>query len=296
MKNIKFLNNCLLIKDILVIGDLHLGYGGFGIINDVMEKLEVVFLNLMRKGIKVKKVILLGDVKHDFQSINNNEWRDVLQLLDYLIKKVGRNNIIVIKGNHDNIIGSILRKRDIKLRDCYKIKIKETCRNIWFLHGNKVFGQVFKQGLDRQVKGGSKQIVQQMRESKQTIRQMFRQTDKHKYKKDILILGHLHPAITLKDKYKKEKYKCFLYGNWKGFNVYILPSFSFVSIGYDLRELENNKKEKGLIKRRLMGKRKRREGNEFFIIPDKDLMRFEVVVYNEKEDKEYKFGKLRGLI
>ncbi len=281
MKNlqIKFLNNCLLIKDILVIGDLHLGYEGFGIIDEIIEKLEGVFLNLKEDGIKVKKIILLGDVKYDFQGISDNEWRDILRLLDYLIKKVSKKNIIIIKGNHDNILKPILKKREIKLKDYYKIKkkIDDKVLNIWFLHGNKMFGQLFKQPnrqTENKTNGG-----------------VIKQTNKQAHKKDILILGHLHPAIILNDKYKKEKYKCFLCGNWKGFIVYILPSFSPMGYGYDLRNLINKD-----YKREYLLRNKGVRTHEFFIIPNKDLMIFKVVVYDEKNGKEYEFGKLKKLI
>jgi metallophosphoesterase superfamily enzyme len=82
----------------------------------------------------------------------------------------------------------------------------------------------------------------------------------------------LHPAITLNDSYKKEKFKCFLHGKWKKKEVYILPSFVPFVFGYDLL-LDNEKKD-------------------FFIVDDKSLKGFEVIIYNEKEDKEYNFGKL----
>ena len=64
-------------------------------------------------------------------------------------------------------------------------------------------------------------------------------------------------------------------GKWRGKEVFILPSFSSVSLGYCLNDLEPK---------------------DFGIIGNKSLKNFEVVIYNEKEQKEYNFGKLKYLI
>lgn len=240
---IKFLDDCLLIDDsILVIGDLHVGYEEHVVsegllpkiqMKEVLGKLEGVFEGLDKKKIRLKKIILLGDLKHEFGSVSNSEWREVLQLLDYLLNKC--KEIILIKGNHDNILGPIVRKRGIVLKNFYKIKNGKIC----FLHGHKLF----KQCLNSQ----------------------------------ILVMGHLHPAVTIRDKYKKEKFKCFLYGNWKRKKVYILPSFSGISFGYDLGNLKYQKDEPG-----------------FCIVDVKALMKLNVLIYNEKEKRVLNFRGLKS--
>jgi len=237
---IKFLEDCLLVEDILIIGDLHLGFNEFSPVEGLIEKLERNFLTLEKEKIKVERVVLIGDIKHDFGGISDIEWRDVLKFLDYLVEKTGeKGKIIIIKGNHDNILGPIVKKRGIKLKEFYKLKIKG--EEICFLHGDKNFKEVDKG--------------------------------------NILILGHLHPSITLKDKYKSEKYKCFLKGTWRKKQVYILPGFSYVSLGYDLSDLGYDDKRK-----------------DFFIVENKLLKKFEVIVYNSQEDKVYNFWELKNLI
>ena len=248
---IKFLNDCLLINnEILVIGDIHIGYeeyisekNALPMIQykEIVEKLDDIFNFLKKEGIKIKKIILLGDLKHEFGEISASEWRDTIKLLDYLDNKLSKDNgrknqIILIKGNHDNILGPIAKKRNVKLKKYYKIL------GICFLHGNKEY-----RGYDE--------------------------------KTDILVIGHLHPSITLSDNYKKEKYKCFLKGSWKRKLVYIMPSFSPISIGYGLEDLNNKRNRDG-----------------FLIINEKKLKDFEVVIYNNKDKKEYNFGKLKKLI
>jgi len=238
---IEFLEDCLLInEEILVFSDFHIGYEEYLYgkyipvrvqLEEILKKLNRIFLLLNKKNIKLKGIIVLGDLKHEFGEISESEWRETLELLDYLLKKCSK--IILIKGNHDNILGPIAKKRGVEIKENYIID------KIGFLHGDK----------------------------------WHKECDQC----NILVLGHLHPAITLYDKYKKEKYKCFLFGKWKKKEVYVLPSSVPMVFGYDLNNLTEEKKD-------------------FFIINNEGLMGFKVIVYNEKENKSYDFGKLKKLI
>ncbi|MBS3074929.1 metallophosphoesterase [Candidatus Pacearchaeota archaeon] len=247
---IQFLEDSLLIdKKILVLSDLHIGYEEYLYreslfqrmqLKDILNKLNRIFDFLNSRKITIKKIVILGDLKHEFGEISDAEWRETINLLDYLLAKIkskdNREKIILIKGNHDNILGPIARKREIKLKNYYKFK------DICFIHGDKLYKDCLK-------------------DSK------------------ILILGHLHPSITLSDEYKREKYKCFLRGKWKNFLVYILPSFSETTFGYDLQLLNEEKHNHG-----------------FLIIPPKQLNGFNVIIYNNKENKEYDFGNVKNLL
>jgi putative SbcD/Mre11-related phosphoesterase len=179
----------------------------------------------------------LGDVKHVFSGITDIEWRETLSLLDYIKVKSRGAKIIIIKGNHDNILEPIVKKRNINLRDYYFVSIegKKYC----FLHGDKMFEQC----LDA----------------------------------DWLLFGHWHPSITLSDNYKRERFKCFLKGKWERKNVIIFPSFSDIKYGSDLNNLRD-------------------ENDKFSFIKYKDIIKFEVIIYNNDEKREYNFGKLGKLI
>ena len=240
----KFLHDCILLKDILVIGDLHIGYDerfgrsiGQVQLENILEKLEGIFKQIKDLGVRVKRVVLLGDVKHVFSGITDIEWRETLSLLDYIKVKSKGAKIIIIKGNHDNILEPIVKKRNINLRDYYFVSIegKKYC----FLHGDKMFEQC----LDA----------------------------------DWLLFGHWHPSITLSDNYKRERFKCFLKGKWKRKNVIIFPSFSDIKYGSDLNNLRD-------------------ENDKFSFIKYKDIIKFEVIIYNDDEKREYNFGKLGKLI
>ena len=240
---IKFLNKALLIenkKRILVLGDLHLGYeeamNKVGILiprfqfQETLKELKEIF----REIGKVDEIVILGDFKHEFGGINKQEWRDVLRVLDFLKKMGGK--VVLIKGNHDSILGPIAQRKEVKIKDFY-VKCLGEKERICFLHGHKNFLKC----LDKNIK--------------------------------ILIMGHRHPAVVLQDKYKKERYKCFLRGKWKKKDVIILPSFFPFIEGSDVVNIGKNR----------------------LFIPERNLKSFSVLIYEEKTGRVYDFGKLKNL-
>ena len=238
-ENYKFINESLFFPErgILVIGDLHIGYdvmlrqSGVLIperqIEDVMERLDKIFQKIDSKNYELKKIIFLGDIKHSF-SFDFQERKDFDQIMDFLRQKFSEENIILIKGNHDTI--------DYSLKG--KMKSFHIEDEIAFLHGHKLFLEVFNKNID------------------------------------LIVMGHLHPSVVLQENpgIKKENYKCFLTGGFRGKKVIVLPSFLGIIEGSKVNEY-SNKLEK-----------------DFSIIPKKDLLEFRVHVVGK--DKTYSFGKV----
>lgn len=122
----------------LVLSDIHMGYeealNKQGILvprqqfSDTMERLERLFSSLEKKRFPVNTILLNGDVKHEFGTISETEWRHTLRLLEYL--SMHCKEIILIKGNHDKILGPIAKKRGITISDYY------VAEDILFVHGN----------------------------------------------------------------------------------------------------------------------------------------------------------------
>jgi len=213
----RYLGKCLLLEDerkentgknekVLVVGDLHLGYeealnkAGVFVSRQMFEEM-ISDLNLVFGEVgHVNKVILLGDIKHDFGGILKQEWRDVTKILDYFSSMADK--VIVIRGNHDTMLEPILKKKKMKLRDYYIWK--EFC----FLHGDSDFEFLW----DRK-RGSGKEI-------------------------EYLVVGHGHPAVRLNEGVKSEKYKCFLVGKFRGKNLIVVPSFIDYYVGSDPREGE----------------------------------------------------------
>jgi len=252
MEKIKFFEDSILIKEeYLVFSDLHLGYEKYifgenlilrSQLKETLKKIDRVFRSINKNCIR--KVIILGDLKHEFGKVSKEEFEECSKFLSYLKTRIEKNRksngqdikdyeIILIKGNHDKVLDFVVKKENFKLKDFYRIG------DFFFLHGDK----------------------------------LYKEYEKSKF----LILGHLHPAIVLSNKYKKEKFKCFLKGKWKNREVIVLPSFMPLSLGYDLNLIDESKKDK------------------FFVIDNKSLKNFEVLIYNNKENIVYNFGRLKKI-
>ncbi len=121
----------------LVIGDVHLGYeeamNRQGVLlprfqfRDTMARLEGVFSKL--EG-RLSGVIINGDLKHEFGGISEQEWREILKLIDYLLEKAGK--VVLVKGNHDVILGPIARKRNIELKEYHFVD------GVYISHGHVI--------------------------------------------------------------------------------------------------------------------------------------------------------------
>ena len=98
------------------------------------------------------------------------------------------------------------------------------------------------------------------------------------YEADIktIVTGHLHPSIVISDKQnvKREKFKCFLVGKFKGKQVIVLPSFFDINEGASVNDYTY-------------------DYNFNSIIPQKVILGFEVFVIGD--EKVYNFGKVKDL-
>lgn len=101
---------------ILIISDLHLGYeeslhqSGFLVPHKQFKKTEKRIMQTLSKT-KAQTVVFNGDFKHNFGTIQPSEWREGIQLLETIKKKVP--NVFIIEGNHDPTIGPLIKKADI---------------------------------------------------------------------------------------------------------------------------------------------------------------------------------------
>ena len=131
---IEIVDLALKYKDILIVGDLQLGYesylnkAGYLVPRFQFEDVKMMLTKILEK-VKISKIIFNGDIKHEFGTISEQEWREVLGVVDLVNKKA---EVIFVKGNHDVVLGPIARKRGIKLVDYYKVD------NITIMHGDKI--------------------------------------------------------------------------------------------------------------------------------------------------------------
>jgi len=231
LPNIGVIDLALFFDSTLVISDVHIGYeealNKQGVLvprlqfGEIVRRVEKIFNILKDK--KIERIIINGDLKHEFGTISEQEWRNTLKFIDLLAKHC--NEVILIKGNHDNILGPIAKKRNVKVVEEFGVG------SILVIHGDKIPGS-FKDY-------------------------------------DTVIIGHEHPAVSLKDGPRIEQFKCFLKGKYKGKNLVVQPSFNSMIEGTDILK-------------------------DSILSPflKQNLDNFDVYVV---EDKVYEFGKLKGL-
>lgn len=194
-------------KGILAVGDLHIGFEyqlqQSGVIvpenqtQEIISELKKIFAKIEKTN-RIKKIIFLGDIKHSF----SYQWKEKSyfnKILNFLKEKFSDKNIILIKGNHDTIDYSFADKlKDYHIED-----------NIAFVHGHKLFPEIFSEKIKT------------------------------------IVMGHIHPSVILSDKpkIKREKFKCFLTGKFKNKNIIIMPSFLSTVEGQTINEYSEGYKD-----------------------------------------------------
>jgi len=99
-------------ENVLVVADMHLGveaaleYEGLSIPR-VQTKKILEYLESVISEADPDKVIVAGDLKHNFSSNLIQEWQDVRSFVNSLVNKA---QVEVVKGNHDNYLNLILRE------------------------------------------------------------------------------------------------------------------------------------------------------------------------------------------
>lgn len=122
-------------KDHLIIGDLQLGYEQAaqrrGLLlprfqlEDILERLQHIF-----RLTKARVLVVNGDLKHEFGTILDQEWREILRFFDFALQHVEQ--IIVVRGNHDLALAPVAQKRSIRVVDFYRIDA------VLIFHGHKL--------------------------------------------------------------------------------------------------------------------------------------------------------------
>ena len=217
----------------LVIADVHIGYeealNKQGVLvprlqfEEMAKRIGSILKTL--KGDPVKTIVVNGDLKYEFGTISEQEWRNTLKFLDLLAKHC--QDIVLVKGNHDTILGLIAKKRNVRVVDYY------IAGKVLVAHGDKT-------------------------PNKETLKHI-----------STIIIGHEHPAVSLKEGARVEQFKCFLKGRYKGRNLIVQPSFNTMIEGTNLLR-------------------------DTILSPflKQNLDNFAVYVV---EDKVYNFGKVNGL-
>lgn len=231
LKDLEIIDLALFLRKekILIIADLHIGYEealnkqGILIPRFQYKETEERLRKILEKT-KPKLIIINGDIKHEFGTISETEWRHTLRILDLLLQY---GKVILLKGNHDTILGPIAKKRNVEIKDFFAFN------DIYICHGHKI------------------------------------PKNKEYKKAKIILIGHEHPAVSVRTEVRSETYKAFLIGKYGGKTLLVQPSFNLVTEGTDV------------VKEKLLSP---------FL--QQDLSSFEAYLVS---DKVYYFGKLVNL-
>ncbi len=176
----------------LIVGDLHIGAEeslnkqGFMIPRFQFLEMRDSILKLV-EGREFDTVVINGDLKHEFGTISQTEWKNTMALVDLLLKYCKK--VVLVKGNHDTLLGPIADRASIDVRESYMIG------DVLICHGDKVpFGPVFERAKT-------------------------------------VIIGHEHPAVSFSKDGRKESFKCFLKGKYRGRSLVVMPSFNSLTAG-----------------------------------------------------------------
>lgn len=191
-REFEFINKCVFFpkQKILAVGDLHLGY------EYMLKDFGVSFPQKQIEQTISELTEILSSLKE--RKIKLNKIVFLGDVKHYFAFNKGEKNLILklldelekyVKRKNIIIIkGNHEKMNIIHDKDFLDYYIKD---NIIFLHGDKELKEI----SNKEVK--------------------------------LIVMGHLHPAVSISDKQKirSEKYKCFLVGKYKRKDFIILPSF-----------------------------------------------------------------------
>mgnify|MGYP002760568129 CR=1 FL=1 len=215
----------------VILGDTHIGEED-ALVNQGIFIPQFGFKDLYKRTQSILadeqpgRIILNGDVKHNFGRISDDEWDNVHTYID-LLRSHG--DVLIIRGNHDNMLDPILEKADVAVDTHVRIGDIAVC------HGHK--------------------LIDALEDSYQT-----------------LIIGHEHPAITLRDGERTEAFKAFIQARTDDKTILVMPSMNQLREGSDL------------LQEQLMSP----------YLDDVGLAEADIVIIDEEKEAR-RFGKLKHI-
>lgn len=125
----------LIIDDCLIISDIHIGYeqalNREGIMVPRFQYKKILDrINEIIQKYKPRRVIINGDLKHEFGRITKQEWEESRDFIEFL--KANFDEVILIKGNHDNFTRFIAEKTGLDVYENYDLN------GYVVMHGDKL--------------------------------------------------------------------------------------------------------------------------------------------------------------
>lgn len=122
--------------DLVAISDLQLGEEQYLAeeakiyIPEFQLKLILDDLDELKAKAGVSRILVNGDLKHEFGSATSQEWFEVKRLIEKLRSLF--KEIIIVRGNHDNFLVSIVKKLGLEIKEEHRES------GYLFVHGHKI--------------------------------------------------------------------------------------------------------------------------------------------------------------
>lgn len=195
---------------------------------EIHPGIETVDLALYLKS---SKTLVLSDLHIGFEEalakqgvlVPRFQYKDMIDRLEQVFSRV-KPQTIVLNGDLKHEFGSISRqewKETMRLFDYLSRK----CENIVVVKGNhdpNTAPIARKKGIS---------IVDELRLGDILI---IHGDETPKTQADVIIIGHEHPAISLREGGRVEKFKCFLKGKYRKSTLIVQPSFNPCIEGSDV--------------------------------------------------------------
>ncbi|HLD56991.1 MAG TPA: metallophosphoesterase [archaeon] len=130
---LRFITNepALVFNKTLVVADLHIGiehelYKSGIKVPTQIEKLRSKIDSLVKQT-KTKRIIFLGDIKHQVPGVSFQELREVPEFFNYFSNKIETH---IVLGNHDSEIGALVE--NVKIHDTPGFKLED----VYIAHGH----------------------------------------------------------------------------------------------------------------------------------------------------------------
>lgn len=137
--------------DAIIVNDLHLGFEealargldysdkaakyfpGMIVPKIQLEKIKKSLRNICEL-VRPRRIIINGDLKHAFDRLLRQERREIKDLLEFIINDLGIEDLIIIRGNHDNYLKIILRDYGLDLQR--ELEIDTGSERLLVTHGH----------------------------------------------------------------------------------------------------------------------------------------------------------------
>ncbi|MFC1691845.1 metallophosphoesterase [Nanoarchaeota archaeon] len=182
----------------LIISDLHIGY------EEALNKQGIMVPRFHYPDLDKKLKAILDQTNPELIIINGDLKHEFGRISETewrhtirimdLLLKHAK--VLLIKGNHDNIAGPLAEKRNLELVEDYYFEDKQ----IYVCHGNIIPDK----------------------------------TNENFKNSKTVIIGHEHPAVSIKSKTRVEKFKAFLKGKYENKTLIVQPSFNPIIEGTDI--------------------------------------------------------------